>query len=43
MISRYVERIVAVAEAEILEAMRFVWERTKILIEPSSTVAVRRS
>ncbi len=40
VISRYVERIVAVAEAEILEAMRFVWERTKILIEPSSAVAV---
>ena len=27
-------------EAEILDAMRFVWERIKIVIEPSSAVAV---
>jgi len=35
-----VERIVPVSEAEILDAMRFVWERVKIVIEPSSAVAV---
>jgi threonine dehydratase len=35
-----VERILAVSEAEILNAMRFVWERIKIVIEPSSAVAV---
>ncbi len=35
-----VERIVPVTEAEILDAMRFVWERIKIVIEPSSAVAV---
>jgi len=35
-----VERIVAVTETEILDAMRFVWERIKIVIEPSSAVAV---
>jgi threonine dehydratase len=40
VISRHVERIVAVTEAEILEAMRFVWERVKIVIEPSSAVAI---
>jgi threonine dehydratase len=40
VIARRVERIVAVTEAEILEAMRFVWERIKIVIEPSSAVAV---
>ena len=40
MISRHVDRIVSVTEAEIIEAMRFVWERMKIVIEPSSAVAV---
>ncbi len=35
-----VTTIVAVSEQEILEAMRFVWERVKIVIEPSSAVAV---
>jgi threonine dehydratase len=40
VIASRVERIVAVSEAEILEAMRFVWERVKIVIEPSAAVAV---
>jgi threo-3-hydroxy-L-aspartate ammonia-lyase len=40
VISRQVDRIVTASEAEILEAMRFVWERIKIVIEPSSAVAV---
>ncbi len=35
-----VEQIVAVEEDEIIDAMRFVWERVKIVIEPSSAVAV---
>jgi threonine dehydratase len=35
-----VDRIVAVSETDIVDAMRFVWERIKILIEPSSAVAV---
>jgi threo-3-hydroxy-L-aspartate ammonia-lyase len=39
-ISGRVERIVSVTEAEILDAMRFIWERVKILIEPSGAVAV---
>jgi threonine dehydratase len=39
-ISGRVERIVSVTEAEILEAMRFIWERMKILVEPSGAVAV---
>jgi threonine dehydratase len=34
------DRIVLVEEDEILEAMHFIWERMKILIEPSSAVAV---
>lgn len=46
VISEHVETIVTVTEAEIVEAMRFVWERTKQLIEPSAAVgvaAVRRA
>jgi threonine dehydratase len=35
-----VEEIVTVEEAEIVDAMRFVWERMKIIIEPSSATAV---
>ena len=40
VIAGRVERIVAVNEADIVSAMRFVWERTKLLIEPSSAAAV---
>lgn len=40
IIRRYVEDIVLISEEEIVEAMRFVWERVKIIIEPSSAVAV---
>jgi threonine dehydratase len=35
-----VEQIVTVSEEEIISAMRHVWERMKIIIEPSSAVAV---
>jgi threonine dehydratase len=40
VISRLVDQIVIASEAEIIEAMRFVWERMKIVIEPSSAVPV---
>jgi threonine dehydratase len=40
VISRLVDRIVTATEAEIIDAMKFVWERVKIVIEPSSAVAV---
>jgi threonine dehydratase len=40
IISRHVEAIVTTTEAEIVDTMRFVWERVKIIIEPSSAVAV---
>jgi threo-3-hydroxy-L-aspartate ammonia-lyase len=40
VISRHVDDIVTATEAEILGATRFVWERIKIVIEPSSAVAV---
>lgn len=35
-----VEQILTVSEAEIVEALRFVWTRLKIVIEPSSAVPV---
>ncbi len=38
IISEYVSEIVTVTENEIINAMRFVWERMKIIIEPSSAV-----
>jgi threonine dehydratase len=39
LIQKYVDRIIRVTEIEIIEAMRLVWERMKIIIEPSSAVA----
>jgi threonine dehydratase len=35
-----VERVLLASEAEIVSAMRTVWERMKIIIEPSSAVAI---
>lgn len=39
-IQQYVDDIVTVSEEEIIEAMRFIWERMNIVIEPSSAVPV---
>ena len=40
VIREHVEDIICVTEVEIITAMRLVWERMKIVIEPSSAVAV---
>jgi threonine dehydratase len=40
IIQRHVEQIITVREAAIVEAMRHVWERMKIIIEPSAAVPV---
>jgi threonine dehydratase len=40
IIQKNVEQIVTVSEAGIAASMKFVWERAKIIIEPSSAVAV---
>ena len=40
IIQKLVSKIIRVEESEIIEAMRFIWERMKIGIEPSSAVAV---
>ncbi|MHA2180861.1 MAG: pyridoxal-phosphate dependent enzyme [Promethearchaeota archaeon] len=37
-IQKYVDKIVTVSEMEIIEAMRFLWERMKIIVEPSGAV-----
>ncbi len=40
ILRRYVDRIALVTEEEMVAAMRSVWERMKLIIEPSSAVAV---
>lgn len=39
IIQKHVKQIIRVSEDEIIGAMRFIWERMKIIIEPSSAVA----
>lgn len=39
-IQQHVDEIVTVTEDEIIDAMRFIWERMKIIIEPSSAVPI---
>lgn len=40
IIQERVERIITVSEPAIIESMKFVWERAKIVIEPSAAVAI---
>jgi threonine dehydratase len=40
LIQEKVEQIVTVSERAILESMKFIWERAKIIIEPSAAVPV---
>jgi threonine dehydratase len=40
IIQKHVEQIITVSEAAIIESMKFIWERSKIIIEPSAAVAV---
>jgi len=40
IVRHHVERIITVSEEDIVRAMRLAWERAKLLIEPSSAVAV---
>ncbi|WP_165243800.1 threonine/serine dehydratase [Paludisphaera soli] len=40
VVSRRVDRIETASEAGILDALRFLWERLKIVVEPSSAVVV---
>ncbi|MCO6498884.1 MAG: pyridoxal-phosphate dependent enzyme [Vicingus serpentipes] len=40
IIQQYVDQIIRVTEKEIIQAMRLIWERMKIIVEPSSAVAL---
>ncbi len=40
IIRDHVERVFTVSEAEIIQSMRFVWERMKLVIEPSAAVGI---
>ena len=40
IIQQNIEQIVTVSETGIIESMKFVWERAKIIIEPSSAVVI---
>ena len=40
IIQQHVEDIIRVSENEIIQAMKLIWERMKIVIEPSSAVAL---
>ncbi len=38
IIRKYVKDIVTVSEEAILDSMRLIWERMKIIVEPSAAV-----
>jgi threonine dehydratase len=40
IIQKRVEQIITVSEQSIVDSMKFVWERAKLIIEPSAAVAV---
>lgn len=40
IIQKYVDRIIRVTEEEIINAMRLIWDRLKIVVEPSGAVAL---
>jgi threonine dehydratase len=40
IIQEHVEQVITVSEPAIIESMKFIWERAKIIIEPSAAVAV---
>ncbi len=40
IIQKHVEEIITVSEEEIIDAMRFLWERMKIVVEPSGAVSL---
>jgi threonine dehydratase len=40
ILRHHLDRVLLVSEEEIISAMRLVWERMKIIIEPSSAVAI---
>ncbi|MDX1738591.1 MAG: pyridoxal-phosphate dependent enzyme, partial [Alphaproteobacteria bacterium] len=39
LVTKHVEDVLTVTEEEIVEAMKLIWQRMKIVVEPSSAVA----
>lgn len=39
IIRDFVDGIILVSESEIIQAMRLIWERMKVIVEPSGAVA----
>ena len=40
VIQKYLDHVITVSEEQIVSAMRMVWERMKLVVEPSAAVAV---
>jgi threo-3-hydroxy-L-aspartate ammonia-lyase len=40
LVRQYVDEMVTVSEAEIIEALRFIWTRMKLVVEPSGAVGL---
>ncbi|RMG31824.1 MAG: pyridoxal-phosphate dependent enzyme [Methanobacteriota archaeon] len=40
LITKYVDDIITVSEKEIIDAMQFLWERMKLVVEPSGAVSL---
>ena len=40
IIQEYVDQIIAISEEEIIKAMRLIWERMKIIVEPSCAITL---
>jgi threo-3-hydroxy-L-aspartate ammonia-lyase len=40
LVRQYVDEMVTVSEVEIIEALRFIWTRMKLVVEPSGAVAL---
>ena len=40
LIRRYASELVTVDDAEVIRAMRFLWERVKLVVEPTGALAV---
>ena len=40
MIRRHVDEMTAVPDAALIEAMRFAWERTKLVVEPTGVLGL---
>ena len=40
IIQKYVDEIITLSEEEILDSMKMIWERLKIIVEPSCSISL---